>query len=181
MKKIVPLIMCIAMLLCACADTGEEQFAMFVSRTAEAENISFTADVRTEYDDKTAEFKLRYEQNADGASVEVIEPEMLAGIKAHLKDNDLSLEYDGAMLNIGTLEAAELSPMSALPLFARALTGAHTEITWVEGDNIAARLVPADDYLVTVWISAELAPISAEISYKEQTVVFIDISDWSIS
>ena len=180
MKKIVPLIMCLIVLLCACADTGQERFAEFVKRTAEAENISFTAEVRTEYDDKTAVFKLGYEQNADAASVEVIEPEMLTGIKARLKDDGLSLEYDGAMLDIGTLDDAELSPMSALPLLARALTDAHTEMTWVKGDNIAARLVPSDDYLVTVWISSELAPISAEISYKEKTVVFIDISDWSI-
>lgn len=181
MKKLAVQMVCVMILLCACADTGQARFAEFVSRTAEAENISFTADVTTEYDDKTAQFKLRYEQNAEGTAVEVVQPELLAGIRAHLSGDDMSLEYDGAMLDLGTLEAAELSPMSALPLLARALMDAHTEITWVEGDNIAARLIPADDYLVTVWIGSDLIPKNAEISYKEKTVVFIEISDWSIS
>ncbi len=181
MKKIVPLIVCLMMLLCACSDTGEKEFIEFVGRAACAENISFNADVRTEYDDKTAQFKLRYEQNGESASVEVLEPELLAGIKAMLTGDDLALEYDGAMLDIGTLPDAELSPMSSLPLLARAMKNGHVEITWVEDERIAARIVPADDYAVTLWINASLVPESAEISYKEQSVVFIEISDWRIS
>ena len=46
---------------------------------------------------------------------------------------------------------------------------------------IAARLVPSDDMLVTLWLSSELVPLNAEISYKEQTVIFIEINDWEVN
>ncbi len=93
----------------------------------------------------------------------------------------LAYEYDGAMLDIGTLDDAELSPMSALPLIVRAMRDGHLEISWVENDMIAARVIPADDYVVTVWIDSNLTPCSAEVCYKENTVVSVEISDWTVS
>ena len=178
MKRIAPVIMCLV-LLCGCADTGEKELIRFVEHTAHAEEVSFTADVRAEYDDKTARFKLRYEHDGDGSAVTVLEPDILAGIKARLAGERLILEYEGAMLDIGTLPDARLSPMSALPLMMRAIRNGHVEITWVEDERIAARIVPEDDYAVTLWLSSSLVPESAEISYKERSVVFIEISDWS--
>ena len=83
------------------------------------------------------------------------------------------------MLDIGTLPDARLSPMSALPLMMKAIRNGHAEITWVEDERIAARIVPEDDYAVTLWLGSSLVPESAEISYKERSVVFIEISDWS--
>lgn len=115
MKRVLPFVLCL-ILLCGCADDGKSQFLEFVNVVSSAENISFSAKVSAQYSDKTAQFTLGYEQTADGASVSVIEPEMLRGIKANVTGKNLSLEYDGAMLDIGTLDDAELSPMSSLPL-----------------------------------------------------------------
>lgn len=179
-KKLLPLMISLV-LLCGCADTGEESFNQFVQSVSEAAAISFTADVRAEYSDKTAEFTLRYAQTAESAEVEITEPEAVAGIKARVAGDDLCLEYDGAILDIGSFGDTELSPMSALPLLLRSVSGAHIDITWREDDMIAARLVPSDDMLVTLWLSSELVPLNAEISYKEQTVIFIEINDWKIS
>ena len=106
---------------------------------------------------------------------------MLRGIKANVMGKNLSLEYDGAMLDIGTLDDAELSPMSSLPLIVQAMRNGHLEISWVEDDMLAARIIPADNYVVTLWIDSSLTPRSAEISYKENTVVLVEISDWSVS
>ena len=61
------------------------------------------------------------------------------------------------------------------------MSDAHIDITWREDDMIAARLVPSEDMNVTLWLSDELVPLNAEISYKEQTVIFIEISDWEIN
>lgn len=180
MKRVLPFILCL-ILLCGCADDGKGQFADFVKIVSSAENISFSANVSAQYDDKTAEFTLAYEQTKDGASISVVEPELLSGIKANLSGESLSLEYDGAMLDIGTLDDAELSPMSSLPLIVRAMREGHLEISWVEDNMIAARVIPADDYVVTLWIDSNLTPCSAEISYKENTVVSVEISDWSVS
>ncbi len=180
MKRLLPFALCL-FLLCGCADDGKVQLAEFTKIVSSAENISFTACVAAQYDDKTAEFTLVYEQTENGASVSVAEPELLSGIRAELTGEELSLEFDGAILDIGTLDDAELSPMSSLPLIVRAMREGHPELSWVEGDMIAARLVPSDDYVVTLWIDSSLTPRSAEISYKEHTVVMAEISDWVIS
>ena len=179
-KKMLPLMISLV-LLCGCADTGEESFDEFARSVAESDSVSFSADVRAEYSDKTAEFTLRYAQSADSAEVEISEPETVAGIKARVTGDALSLEYDGAILDIGSFGDTELSPMSALPLLVRSMTDAHIDITWREDDMIAARLVPSDDMLVTLWLSNELVPLNAEISYKEQTVIFIEINDWEVN
>lgn len=179
MKKLLPVILSL-LLLSSCADTGESEFLKFTESVSSAENISFTADVRAQYSDSTAEFTLAYEKSGDEATVQVVKPELISGIKANVKGNDISLEYDGAMLDIGTLPDAELSPMSSLPLIVGAIRSGQLEISWTEDELIAARLVPADDYVVTLWINSALEPVTAEISYKEKTTVFVDISDWTI-
>ena len=179
-KKLLPLMISLV-LLCGCADNGEESFDEFAGGVAEADTVSFSADVRAEYSDKTSEFTLRYAQSAESAEVEITEPETVAGIKARITGDALSLEYDGAILDIGSFGDTELSPMSALPLLVRSITDAHVDITWREDDMIAARLVPSDDMLVTLWISNDLVPLNAEISYCEQTVIFIEINDWEVN
>lgn len=180
LKKLLPLMISLV-LLCGCADNGEESFDQFVKGVSEAETVSFSADVRAEYSDKTAEFTLRYSQSEESAEVEITQPETVAGIKARVTGDALSLEYDGAILDIGSFGDTELSPMSALPLLVRSMTDAHVDITWREDDMIAARLVPSDDLTVTLWLSNELVPLNAEISYKEQTVIFIEINDWEVN
>ena len=180
LKKLLPLMISLV-LLCGCADNGEESFDQFVKGVSEAETVSFSADVRAEYSDKTAEFTLRYAQSEESAEVEITQPETVAGIKARVTGDALSLEYDGAILDIGSFGYTELSPMSALPLLVRSMTDAHVDITWREDDMIAARLVPSDDLTVTLWLSNELVPLNAEISYKEQTVIFIEINDWEVN
>ena len=175
-KKLLPLMISLV-LLCGCADTGEESFDQFARSVAESDSVCFSA----EYSDKTAEFTLRYVQRPESAEVEITEPETVAGTKARVTGDALSLEYDGAILDIGSFGDTELSPMSALPLLVRSMTDAHIDITWREDDMIAARLVPSDDMLVTLWLSSELVPLNAEISYKEQTVIFIEINDWEVN
>lgn len=181
MKKLLVPLMISLCLLCGCADKGEESFEQFTTQLREKENISFTADVRAEYADKTAEFCLKYTQTGDSACITVVEPEIIAGISARVREGSLQLEYDGAILDIGQLADSDLSPMSALPLITDALKNAYIDLAWTEDDMIAARLMPDDDTVVTVWLSGELVPQSAQISYKEKTVVFAEISQWEAS
>ena len=64
MKRVLPFILCL-ILLCGCADDGKGQFAEFVKIVSTAENISFSAHVAAQYDEKTAEFTLAYEQTKE--------------------------------------------------------------------------------------------------------------------
>lgn len=179
-KILLPIVICLVM-LCGCGNNAEASFNQFVLQVGAADEIEFTAKVRAEYADKTAEFKLDYEQDENGAEIEIVEPELVAGIKAHVAPESTMLEYDGVILDIGMLTDSDLSPMSALPMLANAMRDGHVDIVWTEDDMLAARLIPSDDITVTLWLNSELTPINAEISYKESTVVFIEISDWEMS
>ena len=181
MRKLLLPLMISLVILCGCADTGEESFMRFMQQVHSADELSFDAQVRAEYSDKTAEFKLGYTQDESGAVVEIIEPELVAGIKARVSDSQLQLEYDGAILDIGTISDSELSPMTALPLLVKAMREGHLDIVWTEDDMLAARLVPSDDFTVTLWLSPELTPLNAEVTYKEKSVIFIEIIDWKVS
>ena len=180
-RKISALLMITALLLCGCGENEELAFESFRAELAGAEELCFTADVQAEYEDKTASFKLEFSMKGDEYAVKILEPEIVAGISAHIKSGETHLEYDGVILDIGVLNDRGLCPMSALPYLADAMKDAYAEMAWTEDELLTVRLVPADDMSVTLWINEDNEPVNAEISYKEKTVVFIEIDNWEIS
>ena len=179
-RRFLILLMILPLLLCGCGNGEETAFEEFRQEMQNADSLSFTADVRAEYEDSTAEFKLAFSMQGDEYSVEILEPELVAGIKARVKSGDTHLEYDGAILDIGRLTDRGLCPMSALPYLTDAMKSAYADMAWTESGLLTVRLVPADDMSVTLWIDEENEPVNAEITYKEKTVVFIEIDDWEM-
>ena len=180
MKRIIPMLLVIAVLLCGCSPGAEESFVKFISQTAGAETLSFTAEVRAEFAYKTLSFTLGFDRDSDGAVIEVIKPALLAGVRARIRDGETVLEYEGAMLDVGELTDG-MSPLSAVPMLYRAMTDGHIELAWEEDGLLAARLIPEDNIAVTLLITPELVPVRAEISDSERTLVFIEINDWKLN
>ncbi len=181
MKRNIVLPLVLAILLCGCGSGEESAFLQFREELANAESISFTADVQAEYEDKTADFTLAFSMENGEYAVEILEPEIVKGISAHVKSGETCLEYDGAILDIGKLTDRGLCPMSALPYLADAMKDAHVDMAWTENGLLAVRLVPSDDMSVTLWINEENEPVNAEITYNEKTVVFVKLHDWEMS
>lgn len=181
MKRWATIILTICLLfLSGCGKGEQEAFLNFAAEVAKAEEINFNADLRAEYGNFTADFKLKFNETADGATVEIVKPDILAGIKAHVSENSAELEYDGAILDLGML-SDDLNPMSALSLMRRAITDAHVDLAWEEDGMLCVRLIPEDDTVVKLWLDTEtMTPLNAEISCNEKTTVFIDIYDWGI-
>lgn len=183
MKKLLPLLLMILLMtmLCACKDEGTESAELFRLDAEAAKEICFTAKLRAEYTDKTAEFELAYLQNEDGVKVTVQKPEIISGISAHINEGDTELRYDGAILDIGTLASNGLCPMSALPITVMAMKGAHISAVWQEGDMTVMQLIPSDDTEITLWLDKELRPCNAEIVCDGNSVVFIEFFDWEMN
>lgn len=180
-KPIILIAICILLSLCGCSDTSEDSALSFFDAVSEAESIAFEVKLRAEYSDKTAEFELAYAENNDGVSVTVIKPESIAGISAKLSDDNVSLNYDGAILNMGALSDNGLCPMSALPITVMAMKNAYLDSAWSEGDMTVLRLIPSDDRAITLWLDSELTPCNAEISCDGSTVVFIEFDGWEMN
>lgn len=170
-------------LLSGCGQKAEEKaFMDFQSAVSGAAGIEFTADVRAEYDDKTEEYTLKLSKDANGVSVEVVKPDIIAGIKAHIDADSSTLEYDGASLDTGKLADNGLTPISALPELVSALSSGHLDIAWSEGYATVAQITPKDDLTVTVWFDENMLPFHAELQSGGKVLAYCDImtADWSV-
>lgn len=169
-------------LLSGCGMKAEETAVRnFQSALSQAQNVSFSADIRAEYDDKTEAYTLNYAKDADGAVIEVVKPELIAGIKAHVNAGSSSLEYDGAALDTGPLADTGLTPVSALPKLTTALSGGHLDMVWKEGSATVAQITPEDGLTVTVWFGESTIPYHAELQSAGKVLVYCDIINFTYS
>ena len=181
MKKLCLLtLLALSLLLAACGKDRvfKSEYESFSKELASAEAVSFTANVRAEYEHKTARFALAYTEDESGAVVTVLAPELISGISARVSPDGTSLEYGEISLDTGSLDSHGLSPMSALPVMMRALKSGHLDSYWTEDGKTVLRLIPDDEYICTVWFGDDMTPLRAELQSDGRIVVFAQISDW---
>ncbi len=181
MKKLcLPLLLIMCLLLGGCGgrefSEAQEQLSQ---RLGAVEALSFTANVRAEYENKTARFTLGYSEDSEGGSVTVLAPQLIAGVTARVKPDGTSLEYEGISLGTGDLDDYGLSPMSALPMLLQALKTGALDSGWTEGDYTVMQIDSTDTLSCTVWLQPDsLTPCQAELISDGRVKVFIEISDW---
>ena len=177
-RLLLPIFAC-CLLLTGCARRGETRFLAFSDALAAREELSFTADLRAEYADRTLNFTLAYGKNAEGESVTVLRPERIAGIRARLKPGSAALEYEGLILETGPLDPYGLTPMNALPKLVEALLAGHLDSHWQDAGAAAYRLIPDDTLAVSVWFEPEsMRPLRAELESGGKVHIYCEITDW---
>ena len=177
---------CLSISLCLCllmSGCGGREFAKaredLAARLDEAECLGFTANIRAEYENKTARFTLSYYEDAEGGKVTVLAPQLIAGVTARIQPGSTSLEYDGVCLGTGELDDFGLSPMSALPMLVQALKNGNVNAGWSEGGCTVLELQSTDELICTVWFMPEdMTPRQAELRSDGRVKVFAEISDW---
>ena len=179
-RLIIPFFLCV-LLLTACGRTRREgDYRAFAERLNSLESLSFTAQVRAEYEHKTARFGLAYEEDGEGGRVTVLAPELIRGVSARVKPGSSTLEYDSVVLDTGSLDSFGLSPLSSLPAMLRAMRQGHVDCIWEEDGKTAVTLEADDALRCTVWFSEpDMRPMRAELITDGRVTVFVDISDWT--
>ena len=180
MKKLfVPLLLVLSLLLGGCTNKNEARFRAFSEELRSRSDVDLTAELRAEYDDRSCSFTLRCtEDGSGGCTVEVLEPELIRGVRAHLNADGTKLLYDSISVDTGEGGSA-LSPMGALPLLLRALREGALDSAWREDGCLAVRLVPEDEIGVTVLFDADMRPDRAEIDSGGKTVLFVDVTEFT--
>ena len=181
MKRIlIPMLLCVTLLLCSCGKKrGEGDYRAFAARLDALNSLSFTAQVRAEYEHKTARFTLAYEENGEGGRVTVIAPELIRGVSACVKPGSSTLEYDSVVLDTGSLDSFGLSPLSSLPTMLHAMRSGHVDSVWEEDGKRVVLLVPDDALRCSVWFDkADMTPLRAELITDGRVTVYVEISDW---
>ena len=181
MKKLcLSLLLVLSFLLTGCQRRDiEAKFDSFSTELSNAQNLSFTANIRAEYEDKTARFTLGYEEDSEGASVTVIAPELIAGVSARIAQGDTSLHYDTVVLDTGSLDSFGLSPMSSLPVLVKALRTAHLDSFWEEDGMTVLQLQPEDELKCRVCFDEDMCPVRAELISGDRVTVYMEISNWN--
>lgn len=160
----------------------EEDFAAFRRTVAEAEHIGAQAELTADYGETAQDYTLSLSGDGNRVEVEIIEPELLAGVKATAERGEAALSYDGVMLGAGALDEEGLTPVSALPVILDAMADGYVELLWTEGGYLTARLYAGEDSVCTLWLNAEtLVPSAAEIASDGCTVIVCRFTDWAIS
>ena len=179
-RRYFPLLLCLCLLLTGCGKSrAETAYESFAERLGQAGSLSFTAQLRAEYERKTARFTLSYTEDETGGRVTVLAPELIQGVTAHVAPGGTTLEFDSVVLDTGSLDSYGLSPLSSMPILAAALREGHVDSAWDEDGKHVVQLEPRDGMRCTVWFEPEgMTPLRAELISDGRVTVVLEIRDW---
>jgi outer membrane lipoprotein-sorting protein len=183
--KLFALMMALLLLTgCAAGKAAEESFTTWRSAIAEAARISCTAAVTADLGDSIRRYEARLAWSDGLAEVELLSPEILAGVRLRSTDGGVTLEYDGASLELGSLPDTGLSPAAALPALLQALLSGRVLESRAERDeelSYDVLTLSSDAGEITVWLAGEpYVPIRAELTEGGKRRVSCEISDWKV-
>ena len=138
-----------------------KDFAAFRESLAAAQTVEAALSLHVDMGETVAEYELSVSSDADGCTVTVIEPALIAGVQARFDALGTELSYDGVRLSVGAI--AGLTPVTASPAMLRAMRWGYEELLWREDGCVAARLWMEDGAVMTLWLSEENIPLCAEI------------------
>jgi len=188
MKKLTALALMISLMLlqgCSSQNLWETKLEEKRLELSEAETVTFTADAVANLGTKEFSCKMDCLADDSGVTVQVIEPEIIAGVTAHIS-NDCTISYEGVQLYVGDLTASGITPVTAISTVVRAILGGFTQEIWKEqyGETelVVMLFYEDEDTDVKIWFQAEnLAPVHAEIICGSAVVFSCDVTDYCIA
>lgn len=72
--------------------------------------------ISADFPERVSKYRIRYTYKKDAESaIEIIEPEEVSGVKISIEKGKSEIEFDGARLETGKLDARGLTPLNSLP------------------------------------------------------------------
>lgn len=129
-------IILVCLLLSSCAGRAGSEKAAFLRLRGlwlERESVCLRAAVRADCGGRTFDFVLCYEGGETGGLLSVEEPLTIRGVEALVGEKEVTLRYDGALLDTGAV-LGRMSALEAFPLLLKTwrsgpLTNCYRE-TW---------------------------------------------------
>lgn len=194
MRKLGCVLMIFLLLLTGCGGKGldeAEQAALDIrARYLSAAGFTATLDITADYGQRVFDCVLALEHTAGEESVlTVMEPELLSGVTARLKDGESLLEFDGVRLETGALSGTGLSPMDCVPWLLEEIQGGFLSTWGLEdlGERACVRVTTSDPALplgsgqeASLWFDREsFAWVRGEISVDGAMVLACQVSDFT--
>lgn len=181
MKRTLPLLMLLA-LLAGCGEqtlTRAEELQQRYGQLAGYEAEVRAAVVR---EDETIVYTLRLCAEGDSVRAEVVAPEELAGIAATMTGEELTLNFDGMLLDAST-DVARVSALSCAPLLLSSFPEAYLahcgteELSGVEALRADFSLTLGEETLgCALWFGAEDAPLYGEVAREGKIIAAVEFT-----
>lgn len=155
------MILCLGLTACG---GPEQQLESFAARLSEADGIRMTAQVQTDHGETVEEYTLEYSFDGTEWTALVMQPEVLAGITAHIGEDATEIEYDGTILAAGDILSIGVSPIASVPVLVRTVQTGSLDCLWTEGDLLAGTYLYDDAVSVTIWFDTAGSPAAAELT-----------------
>lgn len=176
-KGIILLVLSVLLPLSACgAEREEARFDAFRAALTDAA-VSVTAEVTARDGEDVTTFTLSCTETDAGCDIEVLAPEQIQGVRAHVASGEAQLQFDDLILPMPQAQNV-VSPLMALPMVLQAARTGHLDLVWQE-DGLVCQLVPNDDTAVRVCLNEDNMPTAAEVDVGGHTCVFCTITAWS--
>jgi hypothetical protein len=129
------------LLLTGCAGGAGVSEAEELSLTIRGTYLEMTdwqteATVTADYGQRVYQYLLSAEGRDGETVLTLLQPDTVAGITAHLTETDSLLEYEGLVLETGTLDADGLTPVSAIPALLEAARSGYVTACALEDGQL---------------------------------------------
>ena len=149
----------------------------------EAGGCSFTAAVTADYGDRVYQFTMACSHTSDGTRLEVLEPEIIAGIAATVSEDGAQLEFDGAALEFGQLANGFVSPVSVPWLLAQCWMEEYIAYAGSDGDLERVTYLRGyndEELSIDTWFSGSV-PTYAEVVYDGARCLTVEITNFQMT
>ena len=181
MKRILPLFL-VFLLGCSGPDPAMEAAMDLRSRCLASPGVRFRAEIRADYITGFEEFTLDCETSPDGAvSFRVASPEEIADICGTVRQDEGTVEFDGAVLAYPLMAQGRLSPLGGPWVVMKAIRSGCIIAAGQEGE--LTRITIDDSYAdnaltVDVWLR-DGQVVQAEVAWEGLRCLVMTFDDFS--
>ena len=183
MKRIF-LISLLILLLSGCTNSSELSKVMsFREEILKSKGYTFCANITADYGDAVYAFSVDCTFDQSGAmTFTVCSPDTLNGITGTVSAERSALTFDDEVLLFALLADDQLSPISAPWIADKALRSGYIQSCGIDGDNI--KIILDDSYdanalQVEYWVTKDMMPVAADISWQNRRILTMQIVSFS--
>ena len=177
MKRTILFALMIPLLLTGCAGRAETEWSLWQASLTGRE-ITFSAEITVSAGETRQTFRGTAADDGETCVFTVTSPESIAGVTCRCTAGEDTLEYDGAILSLGTAEEDSAAPCAACPILTDALRRGRLLYLGREPNCTTAALEGKNGETVTLW-RREGIPVYAEIARDGRTTLRLGLENWS--
>ena len=155
----------------------------FRNRLLDSNGCTFQANITADYGENIYRFSLLccFDQ-AGTMSFEVLSPDTIKGITGTVSKEQGALTFDDEVLLFELLADDQLTPVNGPWVLMNALRSGYIQCCGKDGNNLKVMLDDSYDenaFHVDVWLSQDLAPVTADIFWQNRRILAIEIASFS--